>query len=292
MRSLLFVPGDDERKLAKARSTPADALVLDLEDSVGPDNKARARQLTREFIASWPSGQRRPKLFVRLNALSTPLWQDDLTTLAPVRPTGFVLPKALSGDDIHRLSVTLGAAEERFALTPGSLHIIAIVTELAASLLAMPSYVGSSSRLLGLTWGAEDLSADIGATSTRDSFGRLSSPFQLARDLTLFTAVAASAQPLDSVYPEFRDLEGLANEARTAARDGFTGKFAIHPDQVPLINQAFTPNRETIARARAVFAAFEAEPGAGVVSIDGQMYDRPHLVRAERILQRAEDIPE
>lgn len=289
MRSMLFTPGDSERKLARASSCGADALILDLEDSVALEAKARARQMTRDYlVAEQPDGKRRPKIWVRINALSTGLWQDDLVAVVPGRPAGIVLPKPASGADVHQLSVVLSTMEDRYGLATGTLKIIAIVTEQAASILAMPSYVGASARLAGLTWGAEDLSADIGATSTRDSFGRLASPFQLARDLTLFTAVAADAQPIDAVYPEFRDLEGLANEARTAARDGFTGKMAIHPDQVPLINQAFTPTRESIAKARAIFAAFDAQPGAGVVSIDGQMYDRPHLSRAERLLARAE----
>jgi len=288
MRSLLFVPGDSERKLARALSTGADALILDLEDSVGPDRKALARQMTREFIA-WAKAQLaqdRPRLYVRINNLATRDWQEDIAGVMQAAPDGVLLPKSRSGEDVHQLSVALGHAEEGVGLPAGSVRIIALATEVPASLLLLHTYVGASSRLEGLTWGAEDLSAALGAAATREADGEPTSPYRLARDLTLFTAAAAGAAAIDTVYVEFRDTEGLRREAELAARDGFTAKLAVHPDQVPVINAAFTPTAEAIAYAEEVVRLFRDNPEAGVVVHDGRMLDRPHLIRAERMLAR------
>ena len=287
MRSLLFVPGDSDRKIAKAMSSGADALILDLEDSVALDRKEEARAMTRDFIASAKGQEKRPRLYVRINALATDLWSADLEGVMPAGPDGIILPKPRSGEDVHRLSLALDHAEERAGLKQGSTRIVAIATEVPICVLNMASFVGSSGRLEGLTWGAEDLSAEVGSTATREPNGSLTSPYRLARDLCLFTAVSAGVQPIDTVFIDFRDLDGLRAEAAAAARDGFTGKLAIHPDQVPIINAAFTPSQREIDHARDIVAMFAASPGAGVISLNGRMYDRPHLTRAERVLARA-----
>lgn len=287
MRSLLFVPGDSDRKLAKALSSGADALILDLEDSVALDRKPEARAMTRDFIASAKGQEKRPRLFVRINSLSTDFWTADLEGVMPAGPDGIILPKPRSGEDVHRLSLALDHSEEAAGLKLGSTRIVAITTEVPICVLNMATFIDASTRLEGLTWGAEDLSAEVGSTATREPNGALTSPYRLARDLCLFTAVSAGVQPIDTVFIDFRDQDGLRAEAAAAARDGFTGKLAIHPDQVEIINAAFTPSQREIDHARDIVAMFAASPDAGVISLNGRMYDRPHLTRAERVLARA-----
>lgn len=288
MRSLLFVPGDSERKLARSLDSGADALIVDLEDSVAPDRKETARQGLAAFAAllKMRAEGARPRFLVRINPLAGEEWQADLAALGAAGPTGVVLPKPGSGEDVHRLSIALHHAEERHGLPSGSIGIIAIATETAASVLNLSSYVGASKRLEALTWGAEDLSAEIGSRSTRTPDGRVTSPYQLARDLTLITATAAGVPAIDTVYVDFGDLAGLRRDCEAAARDGFMAKLAIHPAQVPVINEAFTPSPAQIAEAEAVVAAFAASGGAGVVAFNGRMLDRPHLARAVRLLAR------
>lgn len=289
MRSLLFVPGDSERKLARAVGAGADALIVDLEDSVAPESKEVARQGLTAFAAMLAEveAQSRPLLYVRINALSSEHWQADLPAIGAAAPHGVVLPKPSSGEDVHRLSLALHHAEEQRGHPAGSTRIIAIATETAASLMNIASFVGASTRLEALTWGAEDLSAEIGAVATRTADGQLTSPFRLARDMTLFAAAAASVAAIDTVYVDFRDVTGLRSECEAAARDGFVGKLAIHPAQVAVINEAFTPSAAQIAKAEIVIRLFAESGGAGVVSLNGMMLDRPHLARAERILARA-----
>lgn len=287
MRSLLFVPGDSERKLVKGLGTGADGLLIDLEDSVAPANKAQARHHAAEFLRAAPRPRSGPELWVRINALTTSLWEADLEAIMAAAPDGVMLPKARNGGDVHHLSVALDLAEARAGLPQGSTPVIAIATEVPAALFAMDSFSGCSNRLEGLAWGAEDLSAAIGAATARDLKGRLTSPFRLARDLTLFAAAAAGVSAIDEIYADFRDHEGLAAAAAEAARDGFGGKMAIHPDQVPIINRAFTPSEAEIADARAIVSLFADQPDSGVVSHSGRMLDRPHLSRAERLLERA-----
>jgi citrate lyase subunit beta/citryl-CoA lyase len=288
MRSLLFIPADDEKKLAKGVSTGADALILDLEDSVSAARKVAARGVAAHYISETLAQPDRPALYVRINALDTPLWEDDLAGVMAARPDGVLLPKPRSGEDVHKLSIALHHAEERAGTTSGATRIIAIATEVAVSLLNMPSYVGASSRLEALTWGAEDLSAAIGARTAREDDGRTwRSPYRLARDLCLFTAAAASVQPIDTVYVNFRDAEGLRAEAQAAATDGFTGKMAIHPNQVAAINEAFTPTDEEVALSQEIVQAFATNPNAGVIGIRGHMVDKAHVARAERLLARA-----
>ena len=287
MRSLLFIPGDDEKKLAKGVGCGADALILDLEDAVSSARKPAARAITAQYVAATRALKTRPLIYVRVNALDTPYWEDDLAGIMGSRPDGVLLPKARSGGDVHTLSIALNHAEERAGVDRGATRIIAITTEVPVSLLQMHTYVGSSSRLEGLSWGAEDLSGVLGAKANREADGTWTSPYRLARNLCLFTAAAANAQPIDTVFVDLRDTALLRVEAQLAARDGFTGKMAIHPAQVPIINELFTPTPEEIGLAQEVVQLFAQNPGAGVLAHRGQMVDRAHVVRAERILARA-----
>lgn len=287
MRSLLFVPGDSDKKQAKALASNADALILDLEDSVAPPRKPVAREMTRAWLIAAKAAPTRPQLYVRINSLQSPYWQDDLAGVMAAAPDGIMHPKPRSGADVEQLALALATFEDKYGLAHGATRILPIATEVPLSVLQMPSYVGCSTRLSGLTWGAEDLGAEIGAATNRHADGTFTSPFQMARDLTLFTACAASVLPIDTVYVNFRDEAGLTREAQAAARDGFAGKMAIHPDQVAPINAAFTPTPEAIARARAIVKLFADNPGQGALSMDGNMVDIPHLKHAERVLARA-----
>ncbi|QFU16845.1 HpcH/HpaI aldolase/citrate lyase family protein [Microvirga thermotolerans] len=287
MRSLLFVPGDSRRKLDKALASGADALLIDLEDSVALEAKAEARAVTADFLAEAKGAPARPRLYVRVNGLSTGLIDDDLDGVMRAGPDGIVLPKAVGGADAAHLGAKLAVREAEFGLDDGSTRILAIATENALGVFALGTFAGASHRLAGLAWGGEDLSADIGAEANRDAGGNYTEPYRLARSLTLLGAAAAGVDAIDAVYTNFRDMEGLAAECREARRDGFVAKMAIHPAQVPVINEAFTPSADAIAKAEAVVAAFRANPGAGVVGVGGEMLDRPHLVRAERLLARA-----
>jgi citrate lyase subunit beta/citryl-CoA lyase len=286
MRSLLFIPADAPRKIERGLKSPADALILDLEDSEMAENKDMARRLAAEALA----GRKRDgsqRFFVRINPLNSGLAEDDLDAVIAAAPDGIVLPKSNGGPDIMLLSAMLAAREAMSGIADGQIRIVAIATETPAALFALGSYVGASLRLAGITWGAEDLSAAIGAERNRDTDGAFTDPYRLARSLTLMAAAAAAVDPIDTVFTSFRDAIGLEKEAEAARRDGFVGKLAIHPEQVPIINRVFTPSREAIAHARAVIDGFAAAGNAGAISIDDQMYDRPHLLRAERLLARA-----
>jgi len=274
-RSWLFVPADSNKKMMKALECGADAVIFDLEDSVVPAQKAMARELLGLLPDRRDGG---PERWVRLNPLGTDEHRDDLDLLEELDIDGVVLPKAECGDDVADL-----AAE----LAPLSLPIHAIVTETATSLFGLLSYRDCCSNLAAMSWGAEDLSAALGASSKYQAGGELAFTYQLARSLTLAGAIAAEVQPIDGVFADFRDEAGLKAEAEAARREGFTGKLAIHPDQVAVINAAFTPSSDDIAHAEAIVAAFEAQPDAGVLSVDGKMVDRPHLVQARRVLERS-----
>jgi citrate lyase subunit beta/citryl-CoA lyase len=287
MRSFLFIPADDERKLGKGLTSGADALILDLEDAVSPSRKAVARTLAAQYIADTRPKEGRPRLYVRINALDTGLWQDDVAAIG-ARPDGVFLPKPRSGDDVHKLSLALRHEEEHAGVPLGSTRIVAIATETPMALFQLHTYADASSRLEALTWGAEDLSAAIGSRGSREADGRTwTSPYRLARDLTLFAAAAAGVAALDTVYVSLHDGEGLRLECQAAARDGFTGKMAIHPGQVEAINAAFTPSAEEVAAAEEIVRLFADNPAAGALSHRGQMVDKPHLARAERTLVRA-----
>jgi citrate lyase subunit beta/citryl-CoA lyase len=284
MRSLLFVPGDQPAKIEKALGSGADALILDLEDSVAASNKAAAREVTAAALAKGSSG---PRLFVRINPLDGALADADLDAVVPAGPAGIVLPKAKGGQDVMLAGARLAAREAMAALPDGAVSILAIATETAASLFVMGTYQGASRRLQGLAWGGEDLSADVGAETNRRADGAYADPYRLARSLTLLGAAAAGVAAIDGVFTAYRDLDGLRAEAEAARADGFTAKMAIHPAQVPVINAVFTPSVDAIARAQAVIEAFAAAGNPGVVGMGGEMLDRPHLLRAERVLARA-----
>jgi citrate lyase subunit beta/citryl-CoA lyase len=283
MRSLLFVPADSERKLAKGLESGADALILDLEDSVAAERKAAARETALAFLKAHAASH---PLVVRVNALDTGLTDADIDGVVAGRPEAILLPKAEGGAAVTHLDAKLTAREAVHGLPAGAIKILALATETASALFLCGTYRGASPRLTGITWGAEDLSAELGAETNRDAAGRFTSPYWLARNLSLAAAAAARVQAIDTVYADFRNMDGLREEAEEARRDGFTAKMAIHPAQVAVINDVFTPTPEAIATARAVVAAFAADPSAGVVGIGGVMYDRPHLTRAERLLAR------
>lgn len=285
MRSLLFVPGDDERKLARGLASAADALILDLEDAVAPARKAAARELCARTIVSAKTPQ---KLFVRINGLDTGDTLSDLTAIVSARPFGIVLPKCRGGDDVRALGQHLSEFEAKAGIAPGLIRILPIVTENGESMFGLGSY-GSPRhpRLCGLMWGGEDLAADLGSITNRDASGAYTAPYQLARSLCLYAAAAVSLPAIDAVYTDFRDTAGLRAEAEEGLRDGYSGKAAIHPDQVAPINAAFTPAAADVERARRIVAAFEASASTGVASLDGKMLDRPHLRSAQRVLERA-----
>jgi len=271
-RSWLFVPADSDKKIAKAIESSADALIFDLEDSVVPARKAAAR----DILKGLPKRETGPDWWVRINPIGSDHHKDDLDLISRGDIGGLVLPKAEGGWDVIEL-----------AHRTGNIPIHAIVTETPASLFAMLSYRDPKSPLVAMSWGAEDLSAALGASSKYDSDGSLSFTYRLARSLCLAAAVAAGAQPVDGIFADFKDEKGLRAEADAARREGFTGKLAIHPAQVPVINAAFTPSGEDVRHAEEIVAAFEAHPDAGVLSVGGRMVDRPHLVQARRVLERA-----
>jgi citrate lyase subunit beta/citryl-CoA lyase len=287
MRSLLFVPGDSLRKLEKGLISGADALIIDLEDSVDVAAKEEARRVTAAFLSDTRSQPDRPRFYVRVNGLTTGLIDADLDGVMQAAPDGIVLPKTVGGADVSHLGAKLAVREAEYGLEDGGTRILAIATENALGVFALGTFAGASHRLMGLTWGGEDLSADIGAETNRDDRGAYTEPYRIARALTLLGAAAATVDAVDSVYTNFRDMDGLGAECRQARRDGFVAKMAIHPAQVPVINEAFTPSADALARAQAVIDAFKANPGAGVVGVSGEMLDRPHLLRAERLLRRA-----
>jgi len=286
MRSYLFVPGDAPRKLEKGLASGADALLLDLEDSVAADAKPKAREIVRDYLLAHAGRKDRPRLFVRVNALDTGLTDADLDVVMAAKPDGILFPKSRHGGDVTHLDAKITAREALHDTEEGTTRILVLVTESAEALFGLGNYRGASERLDGMTWGAEDLSADLGAETNRNERGDYTDPYRLARAQCLIAAVAAGVAPIDSIYPNFRDEAGLRREALEGRRDGFTGKMAIHPDQVPAINEIYTPSADSIAQAKRLIGAFAAAGNAGVISLDGQMYDQPHLKRALRLLAR------
>jgi citrate lyase subunit beta/citryl-CoA lyase len=282
LRSLLFVPGDSERKFVKATGIGADALILDLEDSVAPPQKATARGRVAELLTD--ASPRPWSFFVRVNALDTGLTLDDLA--AVVRPglDAVLIPKSNGAEDLLRFGYYLDALEAKAGMTPGAVKFAVVATETAKAMFALGSYAPAHPRLTALTWGAEDLSAVLGATDNKESDGGWSSPYQIARAQCLFAAAAAETTPIDTIHVNFRDLDGLERDCRRSRRDGFLGRIAIHPDQVETINRCYTPSEAEIAHARRIVAAFEANPGAGTLGVDGKMVDIPHLKAARKTL--------
>jgi citrate lyase subunit beta/citryl-CoA lyase len=286
LRSMLFVPGDSERKLARAQFVRADALIIDLEDSVDPARKEHARELAGEFIRDRRSVRART-LWVRTNPAAHAAFAADVTAAVRAHADGIVLPKPRSAEDVLDLAKRLHEAERRADRPAGATKILPIATETPSSTLALGGYADCGPRLAGLTWGAEDLSEAIGAATAVDARGGWLPPYELARSLCLLAAAAAGVPAIDTVFTDYTDLDGLKSAAEAAQRDGFAGKLAIHPEQVDILNRAFQPTPEAVAAARAVVAAFAASPGAGVVAHHGRMLDRPHLQRAQRVLAQA-----
>jgi len=287
MRSLLFVPADSTRKLDRAMTSGADALIVDLEDSIALDAKVRARESAAAFLRDTVATAQRPYMMVRVNGLQTGLTDADLDAIAPALPDAIMLPKAEGGASVVHADAKLAVREAKCGLPDGHVKILPIATETAAAMFVAGTFAGASARLMGLTWGAEDLSAELGARANRDAQGRFLDPYRLARTLCLVGAGAAGVPAIDTVFVDFRDSTGFRRECEEACRDGFAGKMAIHPAQVPIINEAFTPSAEAIAHAQSIVDAFAAAPGAGVVGIGDVMYDRPHLTRAEQLLARS-----
>jgi citrate lyase subunit beta / citryl-CoA lyase len=280
VRSLLFVPADSERKLARGPESEADALILDLEDSVVLANRPAARRLGRAFLdASGSAGFRR---WVRINPLASGAALDDLAAIVPGKPDGILLPKCVP-DDLRTLDHYLSAFETAGALPPGRIRVIAIATETPAAMFALGNYARVSPRLEGITWGAEDLAACIGGNNRRLD-GAYDDVYRLARSLCLLAAAAAGVTPIDTIFTDFKDEAGLADECAAARRSGFTAKMAIHPAQIPVINRTFTVSDDELAWARKVVSLFAANPDSGTIALDGKMLDRPHLTLARRLL--------
>ncbi|MFM7028732.1 MAG: HpcH/HpaI aldolase/citrate lyase family protein [Chakrabartia sp.] len=289
LRSWLFIPGDSEKKLAKAAHSGADAVILDLEDSVAPANKADARKRVADFLGTAPRGADAPLYWVRVNPLDTGLTLDDLAGVMPARPRGILQPKTNGPDCVRQLGHYLDAFEvARGDAATGATGILPIATETAIAPFHLGGFAGAGlSRLSGLTWGAEDLATAIGASGNRDASGDWAFTFRMARTLCLLAAHASGVQAVETLHADFRDEEGLRLSSRAARAEGFTGRLAIHPAQVPIINAAFLPSADEVDHARRIVDAFAANPGAGTVGLDGKMVDIPHLKQAERVLAQA-----
>jgi citrate lyase subunit beta/citryl-CoA lyase len=288
LRSLLFVPGDSDKKFAKAAECGADVLICDLEDAVAPGQKDAARELVGQWVGE--ADNVAPALFVRVNPLDTGLTEADLAAVVKPGLAGIVVPKANGAQDIETIGRMIDPLEQSAGLPANSVRIVVVATETPAAMFALGSYAPAHPRLIGLTWGAEDLGAAIGITSNKEDDGSWTFPFLVARAQCLFAAANAGVAPIDTLFGNFRDMEGLEADCRKARRDGFTGRIAIHPAQVETINRCFTPSEEELAEARKIIAAFAANPDAGTLGIDGKMYDIPHLKTAQKVLLAAGEI--
>ncbi len=286
LRSLLFVPGDSDRKYEKACGIGADALILDLEDSVAPEQKLLARDKVSALLDNAPA--RAWSFFVRPNPQDSGMLAADLAAVVKPGLDGLLIPKADSADAIAKIAHQLDTLEAAAGMAVGTVKIAVVATETPRAMFTLASYTPAHPRLVALTWGAEDLAAAIGATDNKETDGSWTSPYQLARNLCLFAATSAGVTPLDTVYTDFRNAAGLEANCRRARRDGFLGRIAIHPDQVAIINRCFTPSDAEIALARRIVEAFAANPGAGTLGIDGRMVDIPHLKAAQKTLAALE----
>ena len=284
MRSLLFVPATGGPRLDKAFASGADAVILDLEDSIAPERKDEARKAALEFLKAKASAKDRPRLLVRINGLDTGMVDADLDAVVAGAPDAVLFPKAEGGATVAHLDAKLTAREAIAGLPEGSIKTLAQAVETAAGVFTAGTYRDCSARLIGLTWGPEDLSAELGAEANRAENGELTEPYRLARVMCLYGAAAARVPAFETIHVDFRNPDVLRADTEIARRDGFAGRLAIHPAQVPVINAVFTPTQEQIDKAKAVVAAFAANPGAGAVGVDGKMYDRPHLLRAQALL--------
>jgi len=282
LKSLLFVPGDSEKKLAKAASTGADALLLDLEDAVSQDRLPIARGLVLDYLKSHDRSSQ--QVWVRINPLNTPLSLPDLVAVMPGKPDGIVLPKPLNASDVLQLDHFLSALEQREGIKAGHTRILPVATEVAGALFSLNTYAGCSARLAGLTWGAEDLATAVGASTNKKDNGEFDDTFVLARSLCLLAAAHAGVQAIDTLSVDFRHADSLQADVQRAKRQGFSGKLAIHPDQVAIINAGFTATPEELQHAQRIVDAFAQAGGAGAVQLDGKMVDKPHLTQALRLL--------
>ena len=282
LRSLLFVPGDSERKFAKARGVGADALILDLEDSVAPSQKAAARDMVSQLLEE--KAPRDWAFFVRINALDTGLALDDLCAVVKSGLDALLIPKTNGAADVERIAHYLDALEAKAGMPQGSVKLAIVATETAKAMFTLGSYAPAHPRLVGLTWGAEDLSAAIGAIDNKEADGAWTFPYTVARAQCLFAASAAEVAPIDTLFVDFRDTEGLERDCRRSRRDGFTGRIAIHPDQVATINRCYAPSEAEIAHAERIVAVFAANPGAGTLGVEGKMVAIPHLKAAQKTL--------
>lgn len=285
MRSLLFVPGDSAKKFARARNCGADVLILDLEDSVAPSMKKQARDHVSALLDD--GAARDWSFFVRVNPFDTGLTLDDLGAVVKSGLDGILVPKANGAADVERIAHYLEALEHQAGLETGGIRIAVVATETPSAMFALGSYGPRHPRLVALTWGAEDLATAIGASHNKEADGEWTGPYRQARSLCLYAAANAQVAPIDTLFADFRDDAGLERDCRRARRDGFTGRIAIHPDQVATINRCFSPSEEELAEARRIVAAFAAHPEAGTLGIDGKMFDIPHLKAAQRTLYAA-----
>lgn len=283
-RSWLFAPGDSERKMEKAAAGAADVVIFDLEDAVAPAEKPKARTMIAAFLGQQPAG--RSRLWVRINPLQGPAALRDLAAVMPGRPGGIMLPKARGREDVERLDHYLSALEAANGIEPGATKVIVLVTETAEGMFTTGSY-GGAPRVAALTWGAEDLADALGASDNRNADGSYGFTYELARSLCLLGAAAVGVAAVETIHGDFRDLEGLRRRAEQVRRAGFRGMLAIHPDQVAVINAAFSPSADEVAAAREIVELFAANPGAGTIGYKGAMLDRPHLARAQALLRRA-----
>ncbi len=289
LRSMLFIPGDSEKKLAKVAGCGADAVILDLEDAVSPENKVVARERVAAFLKATPRGKRPTQYWVRVNPFDTSLTLDDLAAIMGGAPDGIMQPKTNGPEDVRRLSHYLDALEAAHGIEPGSVRILPVATETAVAPFTLGQFATAGlSRLAGLTWGAEDLAAAVGASTNLDASGEWAFTYKMVRSLCLLAAHAAGVQAIDTLYVDFRDEEGLRASSRAARGEGFSGRIAIHPAQVAGINESFLPSPAEVAHAQRVLDAFAASPGAGTVGLDGKMIDIPHRKQAERLLAQAE----
>lgn len=283
-RSWLFAPGDSERKMQKAALGAADVVIFDLEDAVAESGKARARAMVSSFLSSQPEA--RSRLWIRINPLQGPHALADLAAVIPGRPAGIMLPKARGRGDVERLDNYLSALEVASGVEQGSTRVSALVTETAEGMFTTGTYAGAP-RLVAMSWGAEDLADALGASENREADGSYALTYELARSFCLLGAAAAGVSAIETIHGDFRDDAGLRARAERVRRAGFSGMLAIHPNQVPIINEAFTPRAEELARAREIVELFAASPDAGTVALRGEMLDRPHLARARALLERA-----
>ena len=281
MRSMLFVPGDRPERFAKAEASGADAVILDLEDAVRPEGRPRARH---EIVSYLAKSARNVPLWVRINPIATSDALSDIAAIGTVRPDGIVLPKARNGDDVRQLDHWLEVLEAEHGIAPGSIKVIPMVTESASAVLSAATFAPAPARVIGMTWGAEDLAADLGAFGNKTPEGEYELPYMIASTMCLYVAAAAGVTAIETVDTEVRDVAAIERRTRASRRAGYAGKLAIHPAQVAAIHAAFMPSAQEVEWAEKVLAAFRDAPGQGALTVDGRLVDRPHVRQAERIL--------